>query len=171
VKLTVIARKFPLRSHLLRLVCPLASAARPRLPDRTRSTSSTRSHHSLHLVSLGFVPHSASAPLDLVSRSISCLCIGTPKTLFSLVLGTGVARYGHRRQEICAPVVGDLRTGSTTPLCRFHVIAGRRSSLFVSRLLPRCHLRRRLMRSPSCRSLSSPSKGGSGSLNGTESGT
>jgi hypothetical protein len=39
----------------------------------------------------------------------------------------------------------DLRFGSTTPLCRSHVIAGPRSFLFVSPLLPRCHLRRRMM--------------------------
>jgi hypothetical protein len=30
----------------------------------------------------------------------------------------------------------DLRTGSTTPLCRFHVITGLRSFLLVSPLLP-----------------------------------
>jgi hypothetical protein len=139
------ARKFPLRFHLLGLVCPLASSARSRLPDRARSTSSAGSYYSLHLVSLNFVPHSASAPIDLVSRSISCICIGTCKALCGLVLRTAVTRYGHPRHGICAPSSPDLCTGPTTPLCRFHVIIGPRSFLLVSQLFPRCHLRRRLM--------------------------
>jgi hypothetical protein len=57
----------------------------------------------------------------LVSRSISCGCIGTRKTLLIW---------------FSAPTLRDLRTGSTTPLCRFHVIAGLRSFLLVSSLLP-----------------------------------
>jgi hypothetical protein len=108
------ARKLPLRFHLLGLVCPLASAARSCLAHRARFTSSDASHHSLHLVSLSFAPHSASAPLDLVSRSISCLCIGIPKYLLSLVLRTAVTRYGHRRHEICAPLPRHCCAASTS---------------------------------------------------------
>jgi hypothetical protein len=51
-------------------------------------------------------------------------------------LDTAVASSAHGCREICAPMLRDLRTGSATPLCRFHVITALRSFLLVSPLLP-----------------------------------
>jgi hypothetical protein len=155
-----------------------ASAARSRLPDRARSTLSAVSHPSVHLVSLDFVPHSASAHLIWSpARFSASLSVHARLFLvwFSAPLSRDmrihVIRSGHRCYAICAPMLRDLRTGSTAPLCCFHVVTGPCGFLLVSPLLQRCHLRLRVMRSPSCRSLCSPSEKCSVVLNATESGT
>jgi hypothetical protein len=128
-----------------------------KLPLQCHSLDLTRSLLPLDLVCpIALPPH---FPPDLVPQSI-----WSPARFPASV-------SVHARMFLVwfsAPLSRNLRTGSTTPLCRFHVLAGPRASL-VSALLPRCHLRRRLMRSPSCRSLSSPSESGSVVLNATES--
>jgi hypothetical protein len=109
------------RSH------PVASPARYRLADRARSISSALSHPSVHLVALNFVPHSASATLDLVSRSISCFCIGTRKTVFSLVLRSAVMRYPHRFHHTAVPLPRHHRAAqlpSSVCCCRAVTFAG-----------------------------------------------